>query len=1792
MPNEEKNKAGSSQDNSGGMGTDGDTIAALKKRRGIIKGRFTTKVRLFNDLVLHNTPAKVLSDIFSEICGLFEDIENLSDQILQEVDEQQQSEHWDYLGDLQKRKCDIQCKLLKYEANQKRQQSDETCNILIKKVEPPTFNGDAREFPSFVKDFTRLVISRHGKDPFILRQSLQGKAREVIGRLDEFDQMWDRLNERFGSTARIVDAVLGEISALKPVPEGNKVRLLHMINVVEQAWLDLEKLNKENEISNTHSLTKVERLLPADLKREWTRKSRGFSDESKFAELVNFLTEERQVIEYMDDELRIGKTESKGAVHMASCLESENLGDLTQMISKLTEKHESGQKHMLDCLNSMAQTMMNVTGQRQPFGRTFTRNPDRNSFTGCWYHGSPSHEIHQCETFSKLDAAAKMDNLRRVGACFICLEPSHVSRYCDKRAPCSKRVSASDFCGKMHHPLLHSVFVKENPVVRGSSNFLDRDGILLMLSTIRSRFHDLSVFFDPGSNLTMITHDAASKLGLKGTEVCMSLTKVGNVTERIESKMYTVPLTDMEGNEWMVEAVGLDELTSEVSEVDMTEMATVLGIDTCKIERPTGKIDLLIGADYSVLLPRVEKTVGDLQLMKGQFGYCVRGSLGPLKGGLNAVVNHVRCTGVDDFIVKTRSEPIKAMELFFKTEELGVDCSPQCGGCRCGKCSVNGHLTLKEQREAKLIEEGLHYDANNERWVAEYPWIKDPNKLPNNYSVAYARLLSTERRLSRLGNDYTNQYSEQIQDMIHRGVARRLTEEEILAYKGPVFYLPHHEVHKADSRSTPMRIVFNSSAPYMGCSLNEFLAKGPDCLNNILGVLMRFRQGFVGLMGDIRKMYNSVQISSLDQHCHRFLWREMDTKRKPNQYALTTVTFGDKPGGAIAMIALRKTAQMSSDCPRASKLIESNSYVDDLLTSVETYDEASVIMQEVDTVLERGGFTIKEWVISGGKDLSFLNPRIVGTQDERVLGINWNPQKDFFHFKIHLNFSKRVRNRLTEPDLMEEEIDVHLPLKLTKRMLLRQVASIYDPLGLITPFTLRVKLLMRELVLSIDNEKRLGWDDAISSSEYDKWKSLFKEMFELQSLKFSRCIKPRNAVGNPELVIFADGSTKAYGAVAYARWKLSDGTNSSTLLASKSKLAPSRQITVPRLELCAALLSCRLRKFIEEEMDWSFDPITHLTDSEIVRAQIQKDSFRFNTFVANRVAEIQAKSSPSEWFWVNSKWNISDLCTRECTPSALGESSVWQRGPDFLARPKEEWPISKSCSVGVTDEVYAKGDNLLAIANNPCIDINRFSDYEKLINVTARVLNVVSKRSIAKLCQEPEADDLHSAEIFWIKTVQREISKDWEVRYQRLGPKMNEEGIITVGDRVNKWLKTNWNRDEYILLPPNHPFTKLLILYYHNRDHSGVESTLVRLQGKFWVPGVRRLIKSVKSRCVTCRRIDKICETQRMSVLPEERLSPTPPFYKTSLDLFGPFHVIDTVKKRTRMKVFGVIFTCMWCRAVYLDLAEGYDTGSFLKVFRRFASIRGFPRLMYSDRGCQLVKTSKELSEMGDKLNFGELSKFGSTKGMSWKFTRSADAPWQNGCSESLIRLVKRAMTMSIGEKVLQYGELQTVLFEIANLINERPIGIKPGSDINLGSYLSPNDLILGRTNNSAPAGHVDDNTSYSKSFKYTNEIVNTFWRKWMRDFFPTLLVRAKWHTERRNVRQEDIVLVKDSNAVRGSWKLAKVVAATPGSDGKVRNVTLRYKVGQPGSKYEGQRNILIDRAVHNIVVILPVEEQ
>lgn len=203
-----------------------------------------------------------------------------------------------------------------------------------------------------------------------------------------------------------------------------------------------------------------------------------------------------------------------------------------------------------------------------------------------------------------------------------------------------------------------------------------------------------------------------------------------------------------------------------------------------------------------------------------------------------------------------------------------------------------------------------------------------------------------------------------------------------------------------------------------------------------------------------------------------------------------------------------------------------------------------------------------------------------------------------------------------------------------------------------------------------------------------------------------------------------------------------------------------------------------------------------------------------------------------------------------------------------------------------------------------------------------------------------------------------------------------------------------------------------------------------------------------------------------MKQIPDIRLKP--PFYFCAVNLFGPLVIKDTVKKMTHGNGYGVLFNCLVSRAVYIDLAEGYDVRSFMMVLRRFVSIRGYPRKMTSDAGAQLVATGKELRTIVHSWEWNNIRNFGKQEGMDWETTKSADAQWENGCSEFLIRSTKICLEYAIGSAVMTFSELQTALFEIGNLLNERPIGTKNCNPVE-GTYLCPNDLLLGRASSRVP---------------------------------------------------------------------------------------------------------------------------
>ena len=410
----------------------------------------------------------------------------------------------------------------------------------------------------------------------------------------------------------------------------------------------------------------------------------------------------------------------------------------------------------------------------------------------------------------------------------------------------------------------------------------------------------------------------------------------------------------------------------------------------------------------------------------------------------------------------------------------------------------------------------------------------------------------------------------------------------------------------------------------------------------------------------------------------------------------------------------------------------------------------------------------------------------------------------------------------------------------------------------------------------------------------------------------------------------------------------------------------------------------------------------------------------------------------------------------------------------------------------------------------------------------------------------------------WIKEAQKELTLSDHVK---LLP-VSQNGVITVGGRVERWMQATWNRQRFILLPKDHPISHLIMWYEHAKGgHLGVSASVDKVRSKYWILGISRTMRGMVSRCVKCRIKFKLLCSQIMSPLPIERLQPSPPFMNVGIDYFGPFAIRGEVQKRIRGKCYGVIITCLVVRAVHVDISEDYSTDTFLQVFRRFASVRGWPKKVFSDNGTQLVGASRELKDLVAGLDWQQIQNHGAEMGVEWKFS-PADAPWYNGASEALVKTTKRALSAAVGENVMSFSELQTCMLEAAQLVNQRPIGVSPSSS-DIGTYLCPNDMLLGRVSAKIPQGPFKERSSNRYRFDFIQSIVAVFWKRWMREVFPSLIIQTKWHTEKRNLQEGDVVLVQDINVVRGEWKMALVTKANVSADGKVRSVRLSYRTSE-----------------------------
>ena len=501
------------------------------------------------------------------------------------------------------------------------------------------------------------------------------------------------------------------------------------------------------------------------------------------------------------------------------------------------------------------------------------------------------------------------------------------------------------------------------------------------------------------------------------------------------------------------------------------------------------------------------------------------------------------------------------------------------------------------------------------------------------------------------------------------------------------------------------------------------IGKRPELLNSLFGIVLRFREREVAISGDISKMYHRVRIPLKDQHVHRYLWRDLEKERDPDTYVKTVLTFGDKPAPAMAQIALQKTAEENQELyPEAAKAIKANSYMDNLCDSLDTVKQAQKQTEDIDKILETGGFRVKEWI--SNKTPSQEDSRedmamkmLEGDSKEKVFGLEWKHKVDKFWYKVKVDLSN-IKNE-------EDDLKLTRPL-LTERAILSQIARICDPIEFSAAFLIRAKIGIQELWMMGQD-----WDQELPEEIRRKWSEFFKEHEHLNAVEFPRCLTPLSAIGTPVLCVFADASRKAFGACAYIRWQIENGKFESRFIAAKSRDAPLKELTIPRLELQSAVLASRLAKSILKESRLEFEKIIYFTDSQIVLAWIWSHARNYKPFVSSRVEEIQSNSDPAEWRHIDGDLNVADNFSRGVAVSEL--NGRWEHGPAFLKLPENQWPAEVLNADEEQQEIDTEQRKVTIVLNlastkaEEVMNMKKFSSWRRLIRVTAYVRRFLQK---------------------------------------------------------------------------------------------------------------------------------------------------------------------------------------------------------------------------------------------------------------------------------------------------------------------------------------------------------------------------------------------------------------------------------------------------------------------------------
>jgi len=1048
------------------------------------------------------------------------------------------------------------------------------------------------------------------------------------------------------------------------------------------------------------------------------------------------------------------------------------------------------------------------------------------------------------------------------------------------------------------------------------------------------------------------------------------------------------------------------------------------------------------------------------------------------------------------------------------------------------------------------------------------PLLVDNEKLSrigDTRGMAQTRFYATERRLQgnpRLRKDY-NQF---MQEYINLGHMKEDTAE-VQCHELEVF-LPHHCVIKADSETTRLRVVFDGSARgTKGMSLNNALLVGPTVQDDLFSITARFRTHRYVFTGDIEKMYRQIKIMKSQTHLQKIFWR--DSPHQPlKTFTLQTVTYGTS---SASYLATRTLAQLAQDdgvmFPLAAGIINKDFYVDDVLTGADTLTEALELRNQLIQLCNGGKFKLRKWCANHPDLLNNLSPEDLGEIHKfthegsngltKTLGTYWQPRDDELHYTMRSFSSTNAW---------------------TKRNMVSEMARLFDPLGLIGPVVVRAKILVRELW-----REKLNWDTQLPDSHQRNWASYYNQLADVNKIRIPRRVIQVTEPIDLQLHIFCDASEAAYGACAYIRSRNRYDVTSCELLCSRSRVAPLKGTTIPRLELCAALLASRLATKITTALPLKFSKHVIWSDSTIALAWIKnhQGSNQWKQFVANRVAEIQERTIGYYWYHVGTNDNPADHISRGLSPGKLSNCDSWWHGPSWLQANEQQWP---NAVVAMSDAEIPERRLPIAVSlkiltqTEPHLEM-MYSQLEKLQRIISYCLRFRHNcRATGESMQGPITTvELHGALNVLIKRAQErhfqeemnDLVRDQHLRtnskLKSLNPFMDASGILRVGGRL-QFANVSYDERHPIILIANDPLTRLIIDYEHRRlMHAGPQHLLASLRRHYWILGGRSAVRLHTHKCMKCYRWKIKAATQLMGSLPAARVNPSPAFYVTGLDYAGPIVIRHGgARSRVLTKAYVALFVCFSTRAIHLELVSDLTSVAFLAALRRFISRRGKPMQIHSDNGTNFVGANRLLGKFlnNESLRKGILEQ-SHQEGIEWRFI-PPHAPHFGGLWEAGVKSTKYHLRRCIGDTILRFEELYTVLTQIEAVLNSRPVMAVSDDPENLEA-LTPGHFLIGRplTTFSEPTLHDEPAINCPRRrWDLVQRMCQQFWLRWRHDYLNSLQQRPKWSRSEANFKTGDLVILKEDHQPPLEWNLGRITQLHQGSDGLVRVVSLKTRNG------------------------------